>query len=279
MLDIIQSANSDYAKFSLQSIFAAMGVSVVVSVTVFIGFCILRPRHRVIYEPRRKALDPNDDRAPPSIPSGLLAWIKPLWAAREDDLVRKLGLDAIVFLRFWRMCLQMMTVFTGLGCVILVPINYVGWKQSTAVAGASVNFSDLSITSVKGSLVTAHIVFAWIFTLVVLALLYVNHRKVTQLRTIYFQSHEYLRQLHSRTLWIQFLRPEWRSDRALGEVAMNLERARPFSDAHVGRKIDGLPELALSIFKAMSIYGNCIRGRSGFNSCGLNGAPIELWAR
>ena len=45
---------------------------------------------------------------------------------KEQDLVEKIGLDAVIFLRFLRMIRNMFVVLTILGCVILIPVTVVG---------------------------------------------------------------------------------------------------------------------------------------------------------
>ena len=45
---------------------------------------------------------------------------------KEEELVEKIGLDAVVFLRFLRMIRDMFIVLTIFGCGILIPVNLVG---------------------------------------------------------------------------------------------------------------------------------------------------------
>ena len=45
---------------------------------------------------------------------------------KEEELVEKIGLDAVVFLRFLRMLKDMFVVLTVVGCGILIPVNLVG---------------------------------------------------------------------------------------------------------------------------------------------------------
>jgi hypothetical protein len=63
-----------------------------------LGFCLLRTRLRVIYSPRRRLLK-GSPHAPPALPPGLLAWIKPLIELDEPTFTATAGLDATMYLR------------------------------------------------------------------------------------------------------------------------------------------------------------------------------------
>ena len=45
---------------------------------------------------------------------------------KEQELVEKIGLDAVVFLRFLRMMRDIFVVLSIFGCAILIPITVVG---------------------------------------------------------------------------------------------------------------------------------------------------------
>jgi len=130
VLTLIQNANTLYGKYSLQSILAGLALSSCISVAIFIAFCILRPRHRIIYEPRLKNRPTNQLPRPGN---GLLAWIKPLLKTTDLQIYEQVGLDAVVFLRFWRMCRDILIIFTILGCVILIPVDFAGRASQSSL--------------------------------------------------------------------------------------------------------------------------------------------------
>ena len=53
-----------------------------------------------------------------------------------------------------------------------------------------------------GTCMYAHVIVAYIFTIIILGLLWKNYREVVQLKREYFNSPEYLDSLHSRTLMV-----------------------------------------------------------------------------
>ena len=91
---------------------------------LFLAFCWLRPRNSIVYAPRAKHAD--DKHAPLPLSRRPWSWITAVKDVKEQDLVEKIGLDAVIFLRFLRMIRNMFVVLTILGCVILIPVTVVG---------------------------------------------------------------------------------------------------------------------------------------------------------
>ncbi|POW20998.1 hypothetical protein PSHT_02948 [Puccinia striiformis] len=62
-------------------------------------------------------------QATPKLDDGLFAWLKPLSKATEKELLAQIGLDAVVFLRFLRMCRWMCSLLALLACAMLIPCD------------------------------------------------------------------------------------------------------------------------------------------------------------
>ena len=75
---------------------------IALSLVTILAFSVLRPRNKLIYAPRSKYS--TEEKRPPKIDDGLLSWIGPLRTMKETDMLVDAGLDAVVFLRFLRMC-------------------------------------------------------------------------------------------------------------------------------------------------------------------------------
>ena len=89
-----------------------------------ITFSVLRPRNKLIYEPRRKYYTAEKTRAP-NIGTGFLAWLGPIIRMKEDEVFERSGLDAVVLLRFMRMCRWIFTV--------VALLTWKSWTSSTAL--------------------------------------------------------------------------------------------------------------------------------------------------
>jgi hypothetical protein len=168
--------------------------SVGITAAIAICFSFLRPYNSVVYAPKLKHAD--EKHAPPPLGKGVFAWIGPLWKTTEQDLVNLVGMDATIFMRFTRMCRDMLLVLSVLGCCILIPVNWTHTDTDT------VWLSRVTPTNVWADAHWATVVTAWLFTIVVCGFLWWNYRKVLLLRRPYFESEEYQQSLHARTLMV-----------------------------------------------------------------------------
>ena len=88
----------------------------------FLLFCVLRTRLRAIYSPRVRLLR-GTAHAPPLLPPGFFAWIKPLILLDEASITTTAGLDATMYLRFLYLSFQLFAAASVLGCGVILPVN------------------------------------------------------------------------------------------------------------------------------------------------------------
>lgn len=128
--------------------------------------------------------------------------MKPVVKTSELDLIDKIGLDAAIFLRFTRMCRNIFLVLTLLGCAIMIPINVSKSNSKNSVDLST--FSLMTPLSVYNNPLWTHVACAWAFDIIVAYFLWSNYRVVRDLRQRYFQSEEYQKSLHARTVLVSF---------------------------------------------------------------------------
>ncbi|KAG1772177.1 late exocytosis, associated with Golgi transport-domain-containing protein [Suillus occidentalis] len=130
---------------------AAVGSQValmsIISIVTIVAFNVLRPKNKVIYEPKVKYHVGN--KQPPRISDSLLGWMPPLIRTKEPELVDKLGLDAVTFLRFTRMTRSLYSAIAFTCCAILIPIN-VSYNLKNIPSADRDVLSMLTIRDVKG---------------------------------------------------------------------------------------------------------------------------------
>lgn len=218
------------------SIFAALGSSLGITAAIAVCFSFLRPYNSVVYAPKLKHAD--EQHSPPPLGKGILAWVAPLWSTTEQDMVGLIGMDAIIFMRFTRMCRNIFLILTLLGCSILIPIN---WTR-TAVADDNW-LSKVTPRNVWADAQWANVVFAWLFNIVVCTFLWLNYRKVLQLRRQYYESEEYQRSLHGRTLMLCDIPKKYASDEGIARIIDELVPSSSFSRTAIARDVKILPSL------------------------------------
>ncbi|KAI1011425.1 hypothetical protein LB504_002537 [Fusarium proliferatum] len=96
-------------------------LSLVIGVSAFLVFCILRPRWPALYAARKRRLD--HQLGLPALPNSMFGWIPTLFKITEEQVLASAGLDAFVFLSFFKMAIRLFSIMAIFATVILLPIN------------------------------------------------------------------------------------------------------------------------------------------------------------
>lgn len=182
-------------QFQVNALWASLGTSIGLTLLLAALFSLFRPRHSQIYAPKVKHADHK--HAPPPIGKGFFSWCKPILRTKEAALVDCIGLDATVFLRFTRMCRDIFTILSVIGCLVMIPLNI-----SENVDNSLSGFSNMTPMNVSANAIWGQVACAWMFNIVIAFFLWRNYRAVRMLRRRYFESSDYQRSLHARTLMV-----------------------------------------------------------------------------
>ncbi|KAF5540290.1 hypothetical protein FMEXI_8564 [Fusarium mexicanum] len=96
-------------------------LSLVIGVSAFLVFCILRPRWPALYAARKRRLDHH--LGLPALPNSMFGWIPALFKITEEQVLASAGLDAFVFLSFFKMAIRLFSIMAIFATVVLLPIN------------------------------------------------------------------------------------------------------------------------------------------------------------
>ncbi|RBQ74002.1 hypothetical protein FVER53590_06304 [Fusarium verticillioides] len=120
-------------------------LSLVIGVSAFLLFCILRPRWPALYAARKRRLDHH--LGLPALPNSTFGWIPTLFKITEEQVLASAGLDAFVFLSFFKMAIRLFSVMAIFATVVLLPINrafaHDGRKNGGSGNDASINPASL----------------------------------------------------------------------------------------------------------------------------------------
>ncbi|KAG5650817.1 hypothetical protein H0H81_010929 [Sphagnurus paluster] len=222
---------------------AAVGSQVLlmsgISIVTIFAFNFLRPKNKMVYEPKVKYHESN--KLPPEISDTLLGWLPPLVNTRERELLDKIGLDAVAFLRFLRLIRWLFFGTALLTCGGLVPINIMYNNRHPA------KYHDiLSITTIRdvqGDILYAHIAVTYLITILLVILVYFHWRSMVRLRNQWFRSPEYAESFYARTVSITNLPKRFQTDQGLREFLDRLKMPYPMTSLHIARRVGRLPEL------------------------------------
>src|SRR6201999_2536188 len=104
-----------------------------------------------------------------------LAWIGPVSKAKENVLMEKIGMDAIVFLRFTRMLRNMFVVLGLIGLCIMIPVNVTQGVDYLKQGGSG--FAIMTPLFVFGNGLWSQVVVAWATNIIVAYFLWHNYRR------------------------------------------------------------------------------------------------------
>ena len=120
---------------------------------------------------------------PPELPKFTLDWLKLLWSFNDEDILRFVGADALMFLRYFRVCFKAACLMLVYGLCVLVPINSIG-------ANGQSEFEKFSASNVaNGSqFLWAHFAGAYLFSSLLMYLLFKEYQKYVELRQQFMKS-------------------------------------------------------------------------------------------
>lgn len=204
-------------------------------------FCFVRPYNTVVYAPKLKHADAK--HAPPVLGKGPFAWIKPVWKTTEEELAEKIGLDATLFLRFTRMCRNMFIVLTIVGCAIIIPVNFVGGKQTADAFSSKIStVYRLTPQYMFGAPFWGFVAIGYVITAVVCPFLWWNYRAVARLRRKYFDGSEYQNSLHSRTILVTDIPQNMRNDDGVVNLVDSIKATSSLPRTAIARNVKEIPE-------------------------------------
>ncbi|PWY92381.1 DUF221-domain-containing protein [Aspergillus heteromorphus CBS 117.55] len=232
-------SNPFQSDFQVNAIWASLATSVGLSIALTLLFSLFRPRHSVVYAPKVKHADRK--HTPPPVGKGFFAWLKPVLQTKEPQLVDCVGLDASMFIRFAKMCRNIFIFLSIIGCGVMIPLNLTQSTGNTVSEfGAFATMTPLYVTT---EAIWGQVVCAWAFDMIVAFFLWRNYKAVLALRRKFFESSEYQRSLHARTLMITDIPPAARSDEGVLRLTDEVNPTAAVPRASIGRNVKGLPRL------------------------------------
>ncbi|KAI5457576.1 hypothetical protein BGZ63DRAFT_474712 [Mariannaea sp. PMI_226] len=237
LLDLLQNPWS--GTLAAASMYSALAISLSFTAFTAVIFSLLRPYNQAVYAPKLKYA--NEKHAPPPLGRAPWAWIATIWSTKEETLIQTIGMDAMVFLRFVRMCRNMFLTLCVAGISILLPVNISSF--STTNESGTKWVSKLTPLNIKETSVWSQVVIAWVFNIIIAGYLWWNYRKILDLKRRYFQTEEYQSSLHSRTLILFDMPKKGRSDEGIARVINQVAPNASFAHTTVARNVKDLPSL------------------------------------
>ncbi|KAM3583870.1 hypothetical protein VKS41_003838 [Umbelopsis sp. WA50703] len=167
------------------------------------------------------------------LPDSLFGWIIPLIRIPQEEVLDKVGLDAVVMLQFLAMGFKMFCICSFFGVTVLVPITV---TTGNITAGDPQTLSIISMTNSSNYLIP-YLVFTYVFCLVAFWLMYRNYGRYVSLRRRYMIRLK--NSLQSRSVMVTGIPQDMRTDQKLAEYFEDLGLG-PVESTHVVRYVKTL---------------------------------------
>lgn len=220
-------------------IYVQLVLSLTLGVSAFFGFCFLRPRWESLYAARKK--HNSSAKTLPELPDTFFGWMPVLYKVTEQQVLAAAGLDAYVFLVFFKMSIKLFGIMFLITCAILAPINkHFVWlptfgepedpnKPSLLLQLAlgkpgerlDINRSDGDDKNLpETSYLWAYLVFTYFFTGLAIYFMALETKKIIKVRQDYLGSQS---TITDRTIKLSGIPPELRSEAKLKDLLEKLE--------------------------------------------------------
>jgi hypothetical protein len=169
------------------------------------------------------------------MPRSLFGWIPVLWRISEDQVLSSAGLDAFVFLRFFKMAIKFLTVALFFALVVIKPVhdtfaNEDDGKKPPSKNGTNTTLSqmdgltymlkDKPVRDPEGHYLWMYVVFSYFFTWAVLYLIISESKRVIQVRQDYLGSQS---TITDRTIRLSGIPKDLQSESKIKEFIEQLE--------------------------------------------------------
>ncbi|KAI2463598.1 DUF221-domain-containing protein [Annulohypoxylon bovei var. microspora] len=224
-----------------KDIFVQLVISAALGISAFVAFCILRPRWKSLYAARKRHSDPQI--ALPALPDSFFGWIPALYRVTEEQVLASAGLDAFVFLSFFKMSLRLFTTILFFALVVLWPIHNTFDTGTTAPPGKTPGnhslytglfqipdshfptnvehiLDDPELEDKSWSYLWAYMVFTWFFSFLTMYFMNSETIKVIKIRQDYLGTQS---TITDRTFRLTGIPQDIRSEEKIKDFVENLE--------------------------------------------------------
>ncbi|CAO2649135.1 Nn.00g100840.m01.CDS01 [Neocucurbitaria sp. VM-36] len=205
-------------------------ISVSLGLGAFLTFCFLRPRWKGLYAARKKQNDLAT--ALPDLPDSFFGWIIPLWKITDEQVLASAGLDAYVYLAFFKMAIKFLLVTLFFALAVIKPVHDTHQDKEGKKSPLPDDPSDHRIRA-RSSLMTLaaeyehytdylwmYIVFVYLFTALILYLIVSETRRIIDIRQEYLGSQT---TITDRTIRLSGIPIDLRSEEKIKEFIEDLE--------------------------------------------------------
>ncbi|CAG8547622.1 7201_t:CDS:2 [Paraglomus brasilianum] len=171
-----------------------------ITIGVYLAFSIIRSWNKRIFEPKTYLVEERK-RSPP--PGRFFGWVKSVLTVSQQDVINRAGLEAYLFLRFFKMCTSLFVLFSIVGVGILVPLNKFG-------KGGLNGLDQWSIGNIAGETkkLWAHLAVGYFIIITTIIAIFREYKSFIRLRHAYYVRPEHAKSAIATTILVVGIPPE-----------------------------------------------------------------------
>ncbi|KAF9907784.1 hypothetical protein BX616_000327 [Lobosporangium transversale] len=211
-------------------------ISIALGLFALLTFCTLRTRWVAMFAPRSTL---RGRHAPPILPPTFFGWIPKLISTTENEVLKCVGLDAVMLLRFYHMSMKLFFCLMIPGLLVILPVNYFSTRDGHDPTDPDDGFDEWSLLQkVQGTsllYLMTQFTFTWVFSLITLYMIWQTFEGYIIIRRDYILDR--VRSITHRTVMVIGLPPKLQKDRALATFYESLG-AGEVESAYVCRYVE-----------------------------------------
>ncbi|KAE8356641.1 glycogen debranching enzyme [Aspergillus coremiiformis] len=173
-----------------RDLYTQLVISCALGLCAFLSFCVLRPKWTELYAARRRQRGAASHL--PELPDSFFGWIPVLYRITEEEVLHSAGLDAFVFLSFFKFAIRFLSAIFVLAVIIILPIHY-KYTGKRGVPGWDDNDDDALGGKDKKPVTDPnylwmYVVFTYVFTGLAVYMLLQETNKIIRIRQKYLGS-------------------------------------------------------------------------------------------
>jgi hypothetical protein len=222
-------------------------LSLSLGISAFFAFCFLRPRWPGLYAARKR--QKYEANALPELPNSMFGWILPLWRITDQQLLASAGLDAYIFLTFFKMAIKFLLTTLLFSLIVIKPVHDAypddddkkkkdgehsddpedfssmvfnpTMKRSSAQDNVgALNYTMPSFGDLETDYLWMYVVFAYLFSAIAMYLVISTTRKVIEVRQEFLGAQT---TVTDRTIRLSGIPVELQDEDKIKEFIENLE--------------------------------------------------------
>ncbi|MCJ1319438.1 hypothetical protein MMC15_004774 [Xylographa vitiligo] len=217
-------------------------ISIVLGLSAFLTFCFLRPRWTGLYAARKR--QKNDAAKLPELPDTTFGWIPVLYSITEEEVLASAGLDAFVFLAFFKMAIKYLAFVLFFCLTVIYPVHK-NFDTSDTLPdlppATNATLSTLGILSqpttfenekhtnftepgmedlISTDYLWIYVIFVYLFSIAAMYLIVNETKRIIRIRQTYLGTHS---SVTDRTIRLSGIPRHLRSEEKIKETIEELE--------------------------------------------------------